>query len=565
MNFKHPRNSIIGVVLACWVMISPACGADLVRSIDIKGLQTLTQSEINTRVTLNSVLHQPLNQEAVLEDVQTLYLSGYFHQVSPEITPTLNGVSIVYRVLENPIIHKIQLTHTQIFTESFLKTLLKTKEGQILNLKTIQEDKSIIEQFYYGKGYEIAKVVNIQSDSTTGIVTFDINEGQIESISFKGLQSIPDFIVNREMKLKPATAFNSITYRNDRFKLLNLGFFSDVSAPQLLSGSENDKIRIEMTFKERKFNWFNYGIETVPGQSTIVGFLQGNVYHLLFPSSQLTGKIQLYTIDQTTNNKPLSIRSYSLRYYQPWILNLWPIAGSISNWNEIDYAQKVKNGADIRLEYPIPNENFTLSTSLKREKITPASSASYQIYSIAWGIGYKTIDHPFLPTQGIDWSVDYELGDRFGIPNPNIIEFSKYSINWANFWKLTGEDSMGLHLFCGVFYLTNTSIQVSELPGFTLGGANSLRGYPESIIEKPKKIVANLEYRHLFNSDFQGVVFFDIGRVGEQTDPLFTLNDIQYGYGVGLRYFTPAGPLRIDFGVGKTGCLMIHWNLGQVF
>ena len=50
----------------------------------------------------------------------------------------------------------------------------------------------------------------------------------------------------------------------------------------------------------------------------------------------------------------------------------------------------------------------------------------------------------------------------------------------------------------------------------------------------------------------------------------FSYADIKRGKGFGLRYFTPIGPFRLDFGwaEGKTEVLndmIIHFNIGQMF
>jgi outer membrane protein assembly factor BamA len=64
----------------------------------------------------------------------------------------------------------------------------------------------------------------------------------------------------------------------------------------------------------------------------------------------------------------------------------------------------------------------------------------------------------------------------------------------------------------------------------------------------------NLEYRFRVADEFQGVGFLDFGQVwGERAD--FHLGDLEWTPGVGARYFSPIGPLRIDvayrFGGGE--------------
>jgi hypothetical protein len=55
----------------------------------------------------------------------------------------------------------------------------------------------------------------------------------------------------------------------------------------------------------------------------------------------------------------------------------------------------------------------------------------------------------------------------------------------------------------------------------------------------------NFEYRFAVSADFQAVTFVDFGQVwGERGD--FTLGELEWTPGIGARYFSPIGPLRVD-------------------
>ena len=79
---------------------------------------------------------------------------------------------------------------------------------------------------------------------------------------------------------------------------------------------------------------------------------------------------------------------------------------------------------------------------------------------------------------------------------------------------------------------------------------------------------ATVEYRQRFGSSFGAAVFVDAGQVGTKSAPfngtLFT------GAGVGGRYYTPIGPLRVDVAVPlnkrrKDASVELYIGLGQAF
>jgi translocation and assembly module TamA len=112
-----------------------------------------------------------------------------------------------------------------------------------------------------------------------------------------------------------------------------------------------------------------------------------------------------------------------------------------------------------------------------------------------------------------------------------------------------------------------------ELPAslrFFTGGANSVRGYgyntlgpPDEngdVIGGPYLLVGSLEAEHRFLPRWGGAVFFDMGNaLNSFGDPL------KRGAGVGARWVSPAGLVRVDLGWGldrERTPLTVHISLG---
>ena len=115
---------------------------------------------------------------------------------------------------------------------------------------------------------------------------------------------------------------------------------------------------------------------------------------------------------------------------------------------------------------------------------------------------------------------------------------------------------------------------------FYAGGINSTRGYarwmlgPLSDKDDPvggrTLVEGHLELRTPIWRDLGGVVFLDVGEVRRQAYRL-SASDLQFGAGVGVRYHTIVGPLRLDLGSpfpqaprGEPSW-QIHFSIGQAF
>ena len=96
---------------------------------------------------------------------------------------------------------------------------------------------------------------------------------------------------------------------------------------------------------------------------------------------------------------------------------------------------------------------------------------------------------------------------------------------------------------------------------FSIGGAETLRGYEYGKFEGFNKFHATVENRTQINKTLQFVTFFDIGNAWQKTTVVggrkintpdrhgaSKFADLKKGVGVGIRLNTPIGPLRFDYG-----------------
>lgn len=204
-----------------------------------------------------------------------------------------------------------------------------------------------------------------------------------------------------------------------------------------------------------------------------------------------------------------------------------------------------------------------------------------QTYRIASLFGRATID-------GTDSLLDPRTGFRVsGFLAP---EFSRTLQEDSVYLRAQGDASY--YLPAGNRVVLAGRVRAATVAGAALeqiapsrrlyaGGGSSVRGYefqavgPKTIFDEPvggrSLVEASVEARidtGLFDGAVQVVPFFDAASVSTASVPDF--EEIKFGAGIGLRYKTDFGPIRIDVGVPlnpnpRDSAFAVYVSLGQAF
>jgi outer membrane protein insertion porin family len=148
----------------------------------------------------------------VQDDLQRLNALGYFTVAPPLVRPRPNGVAITYRVVENPVVTKINFTGNQHVPTDTLLALMDTSVGQVFNTNTFREDVLKINNYYERIGYSgqvPTHVKDVNLDPKSGALALTIQEGlTVTSIEIGGDPLLPPPVVLQHLTLKPGMEFS---------------------------------------------------------------------------------------------------------------------------------------------------------------------------------------------------------------------------------------------------------------------------------------------------------------------------------------------------------------------
>ena len=208
----------------------------------------------------------------------------------------------------------------------------------------------------------------------------------------------------------------------------------------------------------------------------------------------------------------------------------------------------------------------------------------YTMFAVPVGLNFDSTDLPAPiadPTHGVRMGATVAPTLSLGPPNATFIISQFHISTYLDLDHLLGEDPgrtvLALRGMTG-FAKGASDIDLPPDQRFYAGGSGTIRGYRfQSVGAKftdgtpvggVSMDAVSAELRQRFGLNYGAAVFIDGGRVGQSAHPF--AGQLALGTGAGFRYYTPIGPLRIDFAlpVHRTpndDRFEIYIGLGQAF
>ena len=180
--------------------------SDPIFDIAIEGNDTIETSAI--RKLIRSAIGRPPAESQIREDVRALYSTRWFFSVEPRYRRATTGLVLVFRVIERPIVEKVEFRGNTRIKSGYLEKLTGLKAGSPFEVSLNREAANRIVEHYKSKGFPYTKVTLEKGDRREDRqVIFEIDEGPkviVGSVKFDGNDSFSYGILKGKLSLKPA-------------------------------------------------------------------------------------------------------------------------------------------------------------------------------------------------------------------------------------------------------------------------------------------------------------------------------------------------------------------------
>ncbi|MEH2113249.1 BamA/TamA family outer membrane protein [Nostoc sp.] len=623
----------------------------LVSEVVVKSQAGQLSPELESQVykVIRTQPGQTTTRSQLQEDINAIFGTGFFSnvQATPEDTPL--GVRVSFVVQPNPVLSKVEVQANpgtgvaSVLPANTVDEVFREQYGKILNLRDLQEGIKQLNKRYQDQGYVLANVIGAPQVSENGVVTLQVAEGVVENIRVRfrnkdGQETdekgqpirgrTQDYIITREVELKPGQVFNRNTVQKDLQRVYGLGLFEDVNV-SLDPGTDPSKVDVVVNVAERSSGSIaaGAGISSASGLFGTVSYQQQN----------LNGRNQKLGAEVQVGERELL---FDLRYTDPWIAGDPYRTSYTTNIFRRSSISLIFDGKDEDVRTFDP-ANPTNTDSQDRPRILrigggvtftrPLSSNPYKtsVWTASAGIQYQRVsardadgnlkktgavfnndgvpldengnptsngqpieipltlspggqddllllqvgaqrdlrNNPLQPTSGSYLRFGIDQSVPVGLGNIFLTRFRGSYSQYLPIKLLSfskGAQTLAFNLQAGTI--------LGDLPpyeAFTLGGSNSVRGYEEGALGSGRSYVqASVEYRFPVFSVVSGALFFDLGSdLGTSTRAAEVLNKngSGFGYGLGVRVQSPLGPIRIDYGINDDGDSRINFGIGERF
>jgi outer membrane protein insertion porin family len=457
----------------------------------------------------------------------------------------------------------IKVAGVTLLPEEEVRRQLGLKSGEVFSRSALRDGVRNITDLYSSIGRASADVVprTDQQDAGTIDVAVEVTEGPevyVERINITGNTRSEDRILRREIPFVEGDLFTLQKLQRARQRLVNLGYFDMVNATTQ-PGTDKTRIIVNVEVTERPTGIFSIG-GGFSSVDSFVGTLDISQNNFLGRGWQLSLRLRAGA------NSQQGIISFT----EPWLFDR-PLSAGFDLFNvrrdfsEYDYDSL---GGTVRFSHPFAEYwRWQTSYRLTQDDISDVRSDDPQLQAeegtrltsaVTLGLTRDSRDVVAAPTRGGLTIITLDFAGLGG--DSKFVKTVGSTTYFKPIWLghiLSGRVEAGYGFGWAEDGLTGSE----ELPVFErfyLGGPNSIRSVKARRISPvddsgdriggTSEVLGNVEYIVPLPFNFRVAAFFDIGNAyGFSTK--FDLTDTREAAGAGVRWQSPFGPIRVDYGI----------------
>jgi len=423
------------------------------------------------------------------------------------------------------------------------------------------------ERGYIHSSVNITLLSMIETDEGSGYraVGCSIDENEqafLGNISVTGLETVRDKVITREILIQPGDSLNMELLRQSISNIYGLGLFQDVRFTYNPDENDSTIFSLDISVTESRYRRVDLGTGYV-SPSAVFGSVTWLHPNIMGNNQRLTIGIHMVEFFGSREGRKIEPE---IVYEEPWFLSSrwkWQLrlgylyflspgirqsSYSITSTFARDITDKLKFTIGYSLEYEKYNEwvDSTFTTSGWRTTS-----------SITTTLVHDTRSPVLDPLRG-HWMMG---GGKLSGGFLGGSDFYRVSTEARLFFPLSNDFILAARLRLGGSFPYGDDTTVPPDDRFYLGGGTTIRGYPfYSLGPKDNEgnpiggrleILGNFEIRTRIVGNLGIVLFADAGGLWNAFNEV-DLETTGFGTGIGLRYHTLFGPVRLDYGFAPT-------------
>ena len=546
-----------------------------IKTISFEGNRAFTNKELKKTIDATEwgIFHFVtdsglLKKEQLRQDVNKVsafYLNHGFINAQvgePEITYGKKGIYVKISIVEGKQfkVGKVDITgDTLTVHRPELLDKLKINKKEYYDREAIMKDIEYLTQACNDDGYAYADItprtVPNEKDQTVDVI-YQIKKGNqvyFNRITITGNTKTRDKVIRRQLAIGEGDLYNSSKLKKSYMELNRLRYFEEINF-QTEKGPDETLTDVNINVKEKPTGMFSVGAGYSAYDHAMVT-AQISQQNLFGRGQTLSLRAQIGSVSSM----------YELSFIEPWLFDI-PLWSKFNIWNytrQYDSYNLSSKGIGTTVGYPLWEYvtgyiGYRLTTNDVQDILDTASiyikeqAGTTTSSTVSVTLTRDTTDDIMFPSKGSRNSatIEYTGGILQGDTS-----FTRYGAKSSWFFPLPLETVFGAYGRVG-YVSGNEGKDVPIYERYYLGGIGSLRGLRDVGPKDPDTKDPIGGYTMLcFNAEFifpliknagmKGVLFYDTGNAWESG---YHINDMRKTAGVGIRWYSPIGPLRLEWG-----------------